>query len=624
MKLQILIFLLIAQQSFAQSFKEVELKSAIKEVTVFLQSAQISRAGKTSITAGKSALVLKGLSPHIDKKSIQVKGVGDFTILSVNHRLNYLNEIKRDAKIDSLIALIDKLKGEIALKNARLEVLKIKLSLLNSNKSLGGQNTGVSLTQLKQAIDLYDKELTSIKKEELAINTNIIILNKERNKLNQQINTVRNNNNLPTSEIVVRIEAKLKVQGSFKITYLVANAGWFPKYDVRVKDVQSPIVLNYKADVYQNTGVNWKNVKLKFSNGNPNQSGTVPNLNTWFLNYARNTRYEAITYGSAVSRITGSVSGLVTSAEDGMPLPGVNVMVKGTTIGTVTDFDGIYSLTLPNNASELVFSFIGVITQEVSITGQQLNVQLESDYQALEEVVVTGYGVSGSSSRVRMRSNSSAPKKSKVVQTTTIENQTTVEFEVKTPYSIKSNGEKLTVDLTSYDIESIYEYYAVPKLDKDAFLIARIINWDQYNLLEGEANLYFEDAYVGRTILDARSLNDTLDISLGRDKNIIVGRDKVDDFSKKRTVGTNKIDSRGFKIIVRNKKPQRIKLTILDQIPVASISDISILPDELSGGKLNLATGEVKWELNLAPQSQKELLLKYSVKYSKKEKVILE
>ncbi|VAW26350.1 Aspartate ammonia-lyase, partial [hydrothermal vent metagenome] len=216
------------------------------------------------------------------------------------------------------------------------------------------------------------------------------------------------------------------------------------------------------------------------------------------------------------------------------------------------------------------------------------------------------------------------PQKSKVVKTTIIENQTTVEFAVKTPYSIKSNGEKLTVDLTTYEIESIYEYYAVPKLDKDAFLIARIINWDQYNLLEGEANLYFEDAYVGRSILDAKSLSDTLDISLGRDKNIIIGREKVDDFSKKRTVGANKIDSRGFKIIARNKKSQPIKLTIIDQIPLASVSDISISPDELSGGKLELSTGEVKWELLLSPKSQKELMLKYSVKYPKKEKVVLE
>ncbi len=503
-------------------------------------------------------------------------------------------------------------------------MLNVKLSLLNANKSLGGQSSGVSLTQLKQAIDLYDKELMNIKTEELKVNSDIGDLKMSRDKLALQVNEVRNDKELPTSEIVVRVDSKAKLSGSFKITYLVANAGWFPKYDVRVKDVQSPIGLNYKADVYQNTGVDWKNVKLKFSNGNPNQSGTVPSLNTWHLNYARNTRYKSITYNNAIPRVVGSVTGRVTSAEDGLPVPGVNVVVKGTTIGTVTNMNGIYSLTLPNGASELVFSFIGLESQERTISGQRMNVQMQSDMMQLSEVVSVGYALQGKAPGVRIRGSSSISKKSKVVQTTTIENQTTVEFEVKTPYTIKSNGEKLTVDLTTYAIDAIYEYYAVPKLDKDAFLIARIINWDQYNLLEGEANLYFEDAYVGRSILDAKSLSDTLDISLGRDKNIVIGREKVDEFSKKRTVGSNKIDSRGFKIIARNKKSQRIKLTILDQIPIASLSDISISPDELSGGKLEVSTGEVRWELILDPKSQKELMLKYSVKYPKKEKVILE
>jgi len=625
MKLRILFFLLIAQQAFGQTFKEVELKSSIKEVTVFLQSAQIMRAGKKSIAMGKSALIIKGLSAHVDEKSIQVKGIGDFTILSVNHRLNYLNETTRSTAIDSLFNLINKIDSDVALKKARLEVLNIKLSLLNANKTLSGQNTSVSLTQLKQAIDLYDKELMGLKTEELKINAAITVLNEKRNKLSLHVNEVRNGKELPTSEIVVRLESKTKVQGSFSISYLVGSAGWFPTYDVRVKDVQSPIALHYKADVYQNTGVDWKNVKLKFSNGNPNQSGTVPNLSTWFLNYARNTRYSSVNYNNAIPRVAGSVSGRVTSTDDGTSLPGVNVVVKGTTIGTVTNMHGIYSLTLPSNASELVFSFIGLETQERTIYGGRMDVQMQADVMQLSEVVSVGYGLEGKVAGVRVKERAlRAPTKSKVVQTTTIENQTTVEFEVKTPYTIKSNGEKLTVDLTTYDIDAIYEYYAVPKLDKDAFLIARIINWDQYNLLEGEANLYFEEAYVGRSILDARSLSDTLDISLGRDKNIIVGREKVDDFRKKRTVGANKIDSRGFKIIARNKKTQPIKLTILDQIPIASLSDISISADELSGGKLEASTGEIKWELILEAKSQKEIVLKYSVKYPKKEKVILE
>ena len=128
-------------------------------------------------------------------------------------------------------------------------------------------------------------------------------------------------------------------------------------------------------------------------------------------------------------------------------------------------------------------------------------------------------------------------------------------------------------------------------------------------MLEGEANLYFKDTYVGRSILDARSLDDSLNISLGRDKSIVTGREKVDEFSKRRTIGSNKIESRGYKIIARNKKSQTIILTLFEQIPVAAISDISVSPIELSNGKLVDKSGEVTWEHKLQPQQQKELNL---------------
>jgi uncharacterized protein (TIGR02231 family) len=222
------------------------------------------------------------------------------------------------------------------------------------------------------------------------------------------------------------------------------------------------------------------------------------------------------------------------------------------------------------------------------------------------------------------KSKMAAAPQAQTLVAATIENQTTIEFEVEKPYSVKSNGDKLTVDLKQYEIETIYEYYAAPKVEKDAFLMARIINWDQYNLLQGEANLYFEDAYVGRTILDGTSLEDTLSISLGRDKSIVITRTKVETFSKRRTIGSNKVETREFEIVARNKKSQPIKLMIYDQIPVSPRSEIVITAGELSRGKLNAITGIVTWELNLKPQEQAKIKLGYEVKYPKNEKLVIE
>ena len=626
MKYLVLLTVLLAHQTFSQSFTERELKTKIEEVTIYVQGGLITRTGKLEIPQGKSNLRIKSLSPHINDKSIQVKAAGDFTILSVNHKLNFLNSLKKDEKIDSLKNEIESLEFKISTEESRLQILSEKQSLLNENKKLGGETSGASLTQIKQAIEFYDQELTSIKTEEISTRLKIRELNSEKSKIEQEISGVQGKNEFPTGEIEIRIDSKNKTNGEFRITYLVANAGWYPKYDVRVSTVDQPLELKYKADIYQNTGVDWENVRLKLSNGNPNQSGVAPELETWYLNYVRNTIMNRSTYG-VISNSVRNVSGKILD-ETGEPLPGATVQVKGTTIGTVTDMDGNYALTLPNGATHLMISYVGFVAKELPITSQNISTKLEPDVMALEEVVVIGYGVSddlqGKVAGGRVWDNSRIAREANVITTTTIENQTTVEFEVDEPYTIKSNGEKLSVDLNSFEIETIYEYYAVPKLDKDAFLIARIINWDQYNLLEGEANLYFEDAYVGRSILDARSLNDTLNISLGRDKSIVIGREKVDEYSKRKTIGSNKIESRGYRIIARSKKSQSIRLTLFDQIPVAAISDITVSPVELSNGKLDGKTGEVTWELELQPQQQKELNLSYEVKYPKNEKVNLE
>jgi len=625
MKRILILLVLLANQVFADEEKTNELETKIKEVTVFMKGAQITRAGEIKLKPGRSTLQLKSLSPHIDAKSIQVKGTGDFTILSVNHSFNYLEELDNDQQVDSLIEITEQIEHEIKVHNSRLSVLGEKLSLLNVNKKLGNETSTISVIELQQAVDFYDQVLMGIKKEELELNSEIHDKNTELIWIRNQIKELHGAKRTPTGEISISIEIDKYTTGKLTVDYIVANAGWFPKYDLRVKNVESPLQLTYKAELYQNTGIDWEKVKLKFSNANPNQSGVAPRLRTWYLNYQRNTRYQRSMHDSVRGLNTDvrTVSGRIIG-EDNSGMPGVNIVVRGTSVGTVTDFEGYYSITLPNNASEIVYSSVGYMSEEIPITSSNMNLRLTPDVTALEEIVVMGYSSSGSRSTSSRSSNYRKPEVAKSIITTTIENQTTVEFEVDKPYSLKSNGKNLTVNLNTFEIETLYEYYAVPKLDKDAFLMARIINWDQFNLLDGEANLYFEDAFVGRSVLDAKALTDTLDISLGRDKNIIIGRERSDTFTKRSTLGANKVESRGFKIIARNKKSQSINLTIFDQLPVSVISPIEVTPKELADGKLNENTGEITWVLELPPKNQVELNMEYEVKYPKREKVILE
>ena len=144
------------------------------------------------------------------------------------------------------------------------------------------------------------------------------------------------------------------------------------------------------------------------------------------------------------------------------------------------------------------------------------------------------------------------------------------------------------------------------------------------SLQSGEATLYFENSFVGKSTLDVNQLKDTLTISLGTDNSILVKREKRKDFTSRKVFGSNRTDTYSFLLTVRNNKSNTVKITINDQIPVSSNSGITVDAIELSGGKQNGQTGEIKWDLELKSQETKQLVLTYSVKYPKDKTVILE
>ncbi|GMQ25310.1 DUF4139 domain-containing protein [Algoriphagus sp. oki45] len=610
----------------AQDIKETTLNSQIKEVTLFLSGAQVFETASGTIPTGESVISIKGLSPYIDEKSIQVKAQGNFTIQAVNKRLDYLSEKEVGEKVKDLQKQMESIEKSITLAQNRLQILSNKASLLSANKDLGGTQSGPTMAELRTALEFFDAELTKITAEELEVKSKIIEGEKELELIRNQILAMQESQNKSTSEIRIRVKAPASGNGNFQINYLVANAGWYPKYDVRVKTIQDPLMINYKAEVYQNTGVDWKNVKLRFSNANPNQSGQAPFLEKWELNYARFTTVNKF----ALPPVPGQVSGVVLDS-NGEPIPGATVLVKGTTIGTSTDLDGRYSITIPSTAQSLVFSFVGFSTQEIAIQGRStVSVSMQEDVYALQEVVVTGYSqeakksLQGRVAGVSITGSNTKDRESAPLLTSFVENQTTVEIEVAEPYSIKTNGERTLVDLKNYEIPANYRYTAIPKLDKDAFLLAEITDWSQYSLLEGESNLYFEEGFVGRSILNAAALQDTLQISMGRDRSIVMQREKVDQFSKKRTIGSNITESRGYEINLKNNKSQPVTLLLKDQIPVSVNSNITVTSGELRGGKLDPQSGIITWEISLAPGEQQKVSFQYEVKYPKSERIILD
>lgn len=621
----ILLLSLICSNLLGQEIVDKEIKTEVNEVTVFIDKAQVTRQKTVELNSGITILKFINLSPFIDAKSVQVKASGDVTVLAVNHQQNFIDKLEKSEEIIKIEEKLDDVNGQLKLEETYLSILKDELTFLNDNRIIGGKNNELNISTLKEASEFYSTKLTALKLKEIERNKILENLRKQKNELKNQLNTLTSKKEFASGEILVKVQSKIKTNPSFELSYIVDNAGWYPTYDIRAKTINDPVEIIYKANLRQDTKVDWKNVKLSFSSSNPNSSGVAPELKTYFLDYYSLPPV----YNKSINSVTGQVLD-----QENNPLPGATVMIPETTIGAVTDINGKYSITLPNNAGYLSFSSIGFKTQTLPITSSVINVKMVEDVIALEEVAVVGYGVQedadistqlqGRVAGVSVNKTKSRDAESIAIPFEQTENQTSINFEISTPYSVNSDNKNYSVDMVVYQVPAFFQYYSVPKIEKEAYLIANITDWEKYNLLEGEANIFFEGTFVGKSLLDVRFASDTLQLSLGKDKNVIVNREKEKDFETRQFIGSKKEESKSWKTTIKNNKSQEIIMVVLDQAPVSRLEEIEVNIQNISGGKLNKESGEVKWEFTLKPMEKKEFDLKYSVKYPKSRNLTIE
>ncbi|MFM2327770.1 MAG: hypothetical protein RIR31_1972, partial [Bacteroidota bacterium] len=440
----------------------------------------------------------------------------------------------------------------------------------------------------------------------------------QQDELNKQASTA-------TSEVVVTVQSNETVNADFRLSYFVDKAGWYPTYDIRVKDIMNPIMMAYKANVYQSSGEDWKEVKLTLSTADPKQNGEKPNLPTWYLHYFTPQSYGINnTGGNTYNPNVREVSGRITY-QNGQAVSYATVMVKGTKTGTTTDANGNFRISIPYNASTIVFSAVGLQTRELFISSNQMNIAMQESNQSLNEVVVVGYGTRRSDEG-DFTNSYSKPKKEATIPLTVSERQNTTSFsyDIEIPYTILNDGKTSTVEMKQMEVPALYEYYCAPKLEQDVFLTAKITDWSDLNLLEGESNLFFEGTFIGKAMISPKTAGDTLSLSLGRDKNIAVKRTSIKEFSKKQFLGSNKIDYRTFEISIRNNKKQAINLIVEDQYPISTMKEVEVDKIENKEAELDTETGKLKWTIQLDAGKEKKVGFKYSVKYPKGNTIILE
>ncbi|MBP1666325.1 MAG: muiA [Bacteroidetes bacterium] len=516
---------------------EKEIKAGIKHVTVYPDRAQLTHETAMEIPAGKTILKLTGLSPYIDARSIQVKGFGNFTILSVNHQNNYLQNLEDQPEIKNIRNQIEALQLKVEDEKAAIIVLKEKEAFLVANRAILVKETTFSIEQLKGVMELYTNNMDQVTTAVLRKNRLIKDYEKQIAALQRQISDRTGKQQLPSGEILVTVTSEKPVTGKLDFAYVVSNAGWYPSYDIRVEDITSPVVIFYKANLFQNTGVQWKDVKLSFSNANPWIAGDVPELYPWFIDYyIRISPLRGVAYGAQAKKRDAPV------------------------------------------------------IADMAVNEMKIEEAAEAAPVTVEKQI----------------------------------GETAIIFDVAVPYTIASDGKVQTIEIQRSSIPAEYKYVTVPKMSPMAYLTGNITNWVEMSLQSGEATLYFENTFVGKSNLNVNQLSDTLTLSLGTDNSILVKREKRKDFTSRRVLGANKTETYSFLITIRNNKTTPVKITLQDQIPVSANSGITVEALELSGGKYNSQTGKISWDYEIKPQETKQTILTYSVRYPKDKTVILD
>jgi uncharacterized protein (TIGR02231 family) len=532
-KIILVIALFISTMSFSQSDKPVD--SKISKVTVFLNRAQVTREVKTRLEPGKTNLILSGLTAQLDQQSIQVSGKGNFIILGISHNQNYLNEFKPPRPLQVLKDSLFFYKSQLSVEQNQSGILSKEEQMLLANQKIGGGQQNLTVTELKAMADFYRARLSDIGLAKIKTDERIGKLNERIARLSRQINEQSDLYKRNTSEIVISVSSEVSGAAELEVNYVVANAGWYAVYDLRGINTKSPVQLNYKANVYQNTGEEWNSVKLKLSTANPSLGGLKPELFPWYLNF-----------NQFVYRT--------------QPLM-------------------LEELSIPK----------GVVTKErvrkIDIVAEEAPAMTSSQF------------------------------------VTTVQTSLNTEFEIGLPYTVSSSAKPTLVDVRNFEMKAVYEYSTAPKLDQDAFLLAKAVGWEEFSLLPGEANIFFEGTFVVKSYIDPNNTKDTLAISLGRDKRIVVKREKVKDFTSRKVIASNQKDSYAWEISVRNTKAEPVKISIEDQIPVSQNSQIEVTVIDVAGAKYNKETGKLNWDFTLQPNEDRKIVFKYEVKYPKDKQV---
>lgn len=617
--------------SFAQEAKKTIITSNITKVSLFVQGAQVTREADITVEPGTWQYMFEKLSPYIDDNSVQIVGTQGVTLLNVFKQMNYLNTAteKKESHVQDSI---DKIIYEIAVCKNKIYASEQEIKLITKNNKVIQDKSNDGVSQLEELEDYYNKKLPPLYEDILRQTLVIKSLNLRIEKFNKQRSTESNGSAYGSKQIIAVIKSDTRKKIKISVTYYVRQCGWTPIYDVVFEEVNKPLKLVYKASAWQSTLEDWTNVPLKITTGNPNMSGVKPVL---YKNQA-------------------GIVGAMSMNEVSQPMASYSYAdAAGSAAPTATYEQRVDMKTI--ELSEAKEQAVGRIRKAEDKKAEQYDSdgEGESDERgsngknrrkveaAYSDPGTTAYNdatisnnhtyntapqqsyswnfSSGSSSALATTQGFAGTYAVSNLNASSNSNPLRIEFTTDKNYTFITGEPAQLIALRNYEITPEYKLITVPKLEKAVFLTAVFEPKEEIAQLTASANIYTAGDFVGTSYLQVNEY-DTLEVSLGRDKSMIVDRKKLKDFSKRSFSGNTKIDESIYEISIRNIKSTDVKVTVEDQIPLSNTSDIKVELTDQGNAVYDETTGKLSWKIDLKAGESIKLKFAYKISYPKKQK----
>ena len=547
-------------------------KLTITAATVFLRGAELTATATLDLFKGDNEVLFTNVAANVNTSSVMINATNGVSAGGVIFQNNYVRTEVASARINTLRDSIKTLTKAREVTSLKQTVISRQIALLDP-EHLPDEAKVRTVAETANLLDLVGNRLENYLVQKNKLDETIAAINTSIAALEAQIREEQEKGVLQGGRLLVKLYANEACNTSITISYVTPNAGWSPIYDLIAENTTKPLKLYYKANVFQNTGAKWDNIRLTLSTGDPNEGIQMPVLTPW---YAGIYVPQPVTYGQPApsqqqARTTYGAAEIKTLAT-----------TEVTDIGSLTP--GVYQSLRGKGVSISGARRTG--TQYIIDGVQVQNIGGEAQSTMSEYVAVNGSGM-------------------------------TTTFDIDIPYTIPSDENKHLVAIKNYNIPATFRHYAIPKLDKDAFLQAEIVNWAELDLLPSQANIFYDGTYVGQGYFDTRIIKDTMLVSFGRDKKVIVKRELDAKKRSAHTIGANVRETYAYTIAIRNTRKQPIDMVVYDQVPLSNNSDLVIESKDTGGGDMDETTGFVKWTFTTPPNESKKLSLGYTLKYPK-------